>query len=164
MYSNTQYIKRLVILFLYPFLIGYSTIIFSDSCSVNVDNLNFGNYRPFSHNNLDNNTNIYLNCSNHLNNDSLIANKFITIYLSTGNSGRYRSRTLLSNLNQLNYNLYTNNQKTIIWGDGTGGSLPVIKRVKTNKQTVVKIYGRIPGNQSIPPGIYTDNIIVTITY
>lgn len=146
----------------------------ADACSVSVDNLNFGNYQPFSNSDLETTTNIYLSCVRNRNNenDNLknpnrpknFANNWITISLSTGSSGTYTNRTLQNTGYNLYYNLYTSNRRNRIWGNGSSNTVTITKRVKTNHQTIVKIYGQIPHTQSIPPGIYSDNIFAEISY
>src|SRR5689334_22391696 len=39
------------------------------------------------------------------------------VFLSTGSSGSYTTRTMLSGANVLNYNLYTDAARTQVWGD-----------------------------------------------
>ena len=88
---------------------------------------------------------------------------------STGQSGIYSSRFMLSGVNRLNYNLYYDAAFTQIRGDGTGGSqtggatLVVSKGTPTDSATSV-IYGRIPAGQNAVPGSYLDTITMTVTY
>jgi spore coat protein U-like protein len=88
---------------------------------------------------------------------------------STGNSGSFATRYMLSGVNRLNYNIYYDAAYTQIRGDGTGGSqtggatLTVSNAARTATATGV-IYGRIPALQNPAPGSYSDTITVTITY
>lgn len=84
------------------------------------------------------------------------------IQLSTGN-GTYLARYLVSGSLHLYYNLYTDAARTSIWGDGSGGSVTVSASatVGINRHTV---YGRIPHDSSAVPGIYSDSIVVTVTF
>ena len=70
----------------------------------------------------------------------------------------------------LNYNLYTTNAYSVVWGDGTGSTVTVAGSMrltspnptKTNTHTV---YGRIPALQDAAVGSdYQDNVTVTVTY
>ncbi|MDY7546689.1 spore coat U domain-containing protein [Glaciimonas sp. CA11.2] len=89
-----------------------------------------------------------------------------TIGLSTG-SGTYINRTLISGTNFLNYNLYSDPTRLIVWGDGSAGtqtvtdSYLILLTPTTHHYTV---YGRIPPGQSKPASTYTDTVAVTVTY
>ncbi|NNC64112.1 MAG: spore coat protein U domain-containing protein [Gammaproteobacteria bacterium] len=64
------------------------------------------------------------------------------------------------------YNLYSNPARTLVWGDGTGGSLTVFRsKPRPGRQNFsLPVYGRIPPTQSVSPGLYSDDIIVTIVF
>ena len=63
----------------------------------------------------------------------------------------------------LRYNLYTDASRTLVLGDGTGGSA---RLNLTIQGTVTQAFwGRIPSGQSaVPTGLYTDVLIATISY
>ncbi|SFH64834.1 Spore Coat Protein U domain-containing protein [Collimonas sp. OK307] len=92
-----------------------------------------------------------------------------TMELGTG-SGTFATRTLIYAVsNSLNYNLFTDTGRTIIWGDGSAGAGAntmtdgyVLSLGPTTRHYTV--YGRVPGAQNKPAGNYTDAVIVTITY
>ncbi len=103
-----------------------------------------------------------------------------TITLSAGNSGTYTPwRRMTRAAAGLSYNLYLDAARTLVWGDGTAGTLPVVplplqgngKYLNPNSSVNFSytVYGRIPAasatiNNTVVPGTYTDNIIVTINY
>lgn len=64
--------------------------------------------------------------------------------------------------NFLNYNLYTDVRRTLVWGDGTGGSRT--RTAAANSDTTLSIYGGIPAGQDVAAGIYLDNITVTVAF
>ena len=88
---------------------------------------------------------------------------------STGASGTYANRTLVSGANVLNYNLYIDLAHTQTAGDGTAGtftstmSFKIIPPILT-AQGQATIYGLIPAPQSVNPGTYLDTINVTVSY
>lgn len=130
------------------------------SCSFNVaTGVSFRNYDPLNTIPLDQTGSITFRC------DLLVA-QTITIDLSPGNSGAYASREMRKiGGGSLQYNLYRNALRTLIWGDGTGGSVhfgPFLP-VPDLDQTVT-IYGRIPARQASPVGAYTDTVMVTINF
>ena len=98
------------------------------------------------------------------------ANKVDLVFsYSTGASGNYALRSMVSGLNKLGYNLYYDAAYTQIRGDGTGGSQTMSASLLVNpghptQSTTSVIYGRIPAGQDVLPGAYADIIVVTVTY
>ena len=90
-----------------------------------------------------------------------------TMGLSIGGGPSYSARRLSTGLSTLEYQLYQDSAHTIVWGDGTGSSvifngtdgLP-----NNGGSDNISIYGQIPARQAVTPGIYTDSIVVTVTY
>jgi spore coat protein U-like protein len=62
---------------------------------------------------------------------------------------------------QLNYNLFVDASRVVVWGDGSGGSSTV---ALTAAAADIPVYGRVPGGQNVPAGSYIDTIVVTVTY
>lgn len=97
-----------------------------------------------------------------------------TIALSTGASGTYVSRQMVNGANRLNYNLYVDVTRSIVWGDGsaatsTVSALTVLSNGRflnpnDTRTFSLPAYGRIPAGQSVARGAYADTITVTITY
>jgi len=84
------------------------------------------------------------------------------VFLSTGSSGTYTTRTMLSGVDVLNYNLYTDAARTQVWGDFfTGGTISV---APAGTPATLNVYGRIPAGQNVPPRSYTDSITVTFFF
>lgn len=97
-----------------------------------------------------------------------------TVTLSTGASGTYASRQMVNGANRLNYNLYVNPARSLVWGDGSGATATVNALTRqgngrflnpnATRTYSLPAYGRIPAGQSVPRGNYADTITVTITY
>ena len=83
-----------------------------------------------------------------------------TAKLSAG-SGSYAQRKMRNGANTLNYNLYTTSALTKVWGDGSAGTGTVQFKTTSNS---LPVYGRIPALQSVQPGLYSDSIVVTISF
>jgi spore coat protein U-like protein len=126
------------------------------TCRVTATAVRFGNYNPLNVAALNRTGRIIVNCTG--------AGTF-TAALSTGNSGSYAPRYMLSGAtgDQLDYNLYTNAARTIIWGDGTGGS-QIVSRAFNNNRVRLTVYARIPAQQNIAAGSYRDSIKVTVSF
>ena len=86
-----------------------------------------------------------------------------TIALSTGGSGTYTTRQMASGTNTLNYNLYTSNALSSIWGNGTGGSATITGSGEKSTSNFT-VYGKLPTPQGVTPSSYSDTIMVTVTY
>ena len=127
-------------------------------CRVSVNPLAFGNYAPGNPVPHDVTGNIDVRCMGRPG--------FFVATLSTGSSGTYAQRQMLSGATPMAYNLYRNAARTLVWGDGTGGSLPIFRvKFRNGRQNYrLPVYGRIPPAQSVSPGLYTDDIVVTIVF
>ena len=92
-------------------------------------------------------------------------NKTIVISLSTGQSTTYAPRFMVSptTATHLNYNLYTDAGHTQIWGNGTNGTLPVTQNLQNSSVTEI-IYGMVPSQPTVVPGLYSDTITLTVTF
>jgi spore coat protein U-like protein len=132
------------------------------SCSVSASNVNFGVFNPLSGSALDGSGNIQVTCS------ALVAvSASYEIRLSKG-GGSYSLRKLQGPTGAINYNLYTNASRSLIWGDGTSSTFTVsdtISSLLTSANKTHTVYGRIPSGQTtVAPGTYTDSIIATIIF
>lgn len=122
------------------------------TCTVQTVSVAFGNYDPISGQVLDGVGSVRVQCTP--------ATSY-EIKLSAGH-GSYASRALRSGLVSLFYNLYTNVSRSIVWGDGTGGTVTV--SAMSQDQTHY-VYGRIPGGQiQASAGSYADLIVVTVEF
>lgn len=84
------------------------------------------------------------------------------IALSPG-SGTFAERLMTSGTNTLSYNLYADAAHTIIWGDGTAGTSTVNGSASTAGSTHT-VYGRAPHQPTAVPGVYSDSIVVTLSF
>jgi spore coat protein U-like protein len=125
--------------------------LWSASCTVSAHGIDFGNYDPFSNQNLDSTANISVVCD---------VSTTYSVALSPG-GGSFGSRVMSNGLHQLLYNLYTDATLATVWGDATGGTAIVGATGLTANHTV---YGRIPARQNAYVGFYNDTIVVTLTF
>ncbi|MCP3168262.1 Csu type fimbrial protein [Myxococcus qinghaiensis] len=90
----------------------------------------------------------------------------ITIDLSEGSSGSYATRHLQGpSSTPLEYNLFLDATYLSIWGDGLSGTSrygPVVPPL--DEDITVTIYGRIPAQQSVVAGAYSDTVVVTLNF
>lgn len=128
------------------------------TCTVSATGVGFGNYNPAAATTATGT--VTVTCSHPPNPPT--AN--YTITLSTG-SGSFSSRNMTFGGTIVSYQLYTDAAYSTVWGDGSSGSSIVSGTSLANGNPLgYTVYGRIPANQWPPAGIYTDSIIVTVTY
>lgn len=148
--------------FLFPVLLACFSLCAEAACSLTVTNVVYGTYTPARYAPLDGMGNISVAC------DAIQGQSIAyTLVLNSGSSGAYGVRKMGNLGYAINYNNYLDAARTQIWGDGNAGS-----RVLTDGYSGISglnvrnytVYGRIPGNQAVPAGNYSDSIIVTLTY
>lgn len=127
-------------------------------CTVSVSGFAFGSYDVFSATNLDSSANLTINCT-------INTNVRVTMGPSA-TSGNINTRQLrpASGTDRLNYNLFINSGRTVVWGDSvTGGSAATAVGVRRGVPFVGLIFGRIPAGQDVAAGAYTDQVVVSVT-
>lgn len=139
------------------------------TCAVTTSGLSFGaGYAPFSGSPTDAVADVDLTCT--LAGLLSVCTIPYSIALDTGGSGSYAARQMSSLSDVLQYNVYTDPARTIIWGDGSGATATVNGSVNfSNLLGAVRTanhpaYGRIPANQAVDEGVYADTLTVTVTY
>jgi spore coat protein U-like protein len=128
-----------------------ATQAYAVNCTLGVQSVIFGSYDTLSAQNTDSAGSVSVSCDS---SDSF------TIALSSGH-GTMLSRQMQSGAYSLTYNLYTDSLRSIIWGDGTSGTMLV---GTTGTSATYAVYGRIPAAQDLPAGSYNDSITVTLTF
>lgn len=141
-----------------------------EDCTVSSTPVAFGPYDALSATPLDGSGQVTVECRR----TNTVA--FVTT-LGRGGAGSYSPRAMSSGGNQLQYNLYTNAARTIVFGDGTGGtsSVQCFTGVTMNgcigsnpsgqgRRAFLPFYGRIPAGQDVAAGNYLDTVQVTIVF
>lgn len=134
------------------------------NCTVSANPVAFGAYNPNSATPVDSVGNVQVSCTL-----AGMVSVFVSyqILLSTGFSPSFSPRTIINGAYTLSYNLYINAGRSMIWGDGTGGSSTISDSYLLGLQTVIRnypVYGRISAAQNVPAGNYSDTITVTVNY
>jgi len=133
------------------------------SCTIATSDHSFGSYDPLSGLASDSTSSVDVTCGAFL----LDVAIGYDISLSTGLSGSYSERRMSSGGNQLGYNLYTTADRSVVWGNGGSGSAIVSDNYILAQNPTIRsytAYGRIPGGQLVPAGIYVDTILATVTF
>lgn len=135
------------------------------TCSVAIVGVAFGTYNPLATAATTAAGSITVTCTSTSPGSTTVN---ITAIYGTGSSGTYAARTMRSGANALSYNLYFDAAYTQVRGDGTGGTTTgqatlTLGRNQTDSASGT-LYGRVPAGQDVPPGAYSDTIVVTVTY
>lgn len=137
------------------------------SCDVSVLPLNFGTYDPHAVTALDIATTATITCtatSNRPQGETIT----VTSSVSRGGAPSFIPRQMRSALNEaLDYNVYLNPLRTVIFGDGSAGTDRTARTVTTTRVGMVysvDIYGRIFPGQDVRVGSYSDTLIYTINF
>lgn len=134
------------------------------SCSVSAGTLDFGAYNPWDANDVKLTTDIAVTCS------ALVAglNVSYDIKLDKGVHGTLTDRKMSRGAETLSYNLFKDQDRTIIWGDGVSGGTQLVSDAyllallsHTRHYTV---YGKLPKAQNVGVGNYSDTITVTVVF
>jgi spore coat protein U-like protein len=129
------------------------------ACTISTTGINFGDYSVFSAVPDDSSGTITFRCGP--------PDRDIRVTLSAGGSGTLANRQMrpATGSDRLRYNLYSTAARTQIWGDGTGGTTYYYSANPPNNRNVnIAFYGRIPAQQDVAVGVYTDTIIATINF
>ncbi|GMR04571.1 MAG: hypothetical protein BMS9Abin23_0469 [Thermodesulfobacteriota bacterium] len=132
----------------------------SAACTVTTTSVNFGSYDVFLTTATDVNGSVSVTCTDP-------GRTRVTIAIGQSpNSGGFDPRQMKHSTlpDLLDYNLYKNRKRTRIWGDGTGGTFTVTRRVRQNRTVTRNIYARITPAQDVSAGSYFDTLTVTITW
>jgi spore coat protein U-like protein len=156
-------LKTFLMILLFSFLgILKAEIGLSQGCTMNATPVNFGNYDAFSTIPLDAAGVLTLNCSRDV--------VWARVTLSTSStSGTFNPRKMKRSGGNdlLGYNIYSDVTRTVIFGDGTGGTSGLgLKRPTGRPQPwgqSINLYGRIPPGQDVPVGTYSDTLTATVT-
>lgn len=121
------------------------------ACSMSVTGVAFGAYDPFSSTSLDSAGNIAVTCD-----------AAYTLTLSAG-AGSYAGRQMSNGSSTLVYNLFVDAARSLVWGDGSGGTATVSGSASASTVDY-PVYGRLPARQNVTAGSYGDSIVVTLSF
>lgn len=132
-------------------------------CTIRTTSVTFGNYDVFSTAPSDSTGTLSVACS------ADVVKATITLSASSA-AGTFNPRRMKREGGKdfLDYNLYSDPARTVILGDGSGGTTLIrLKRptgVPQPWSETITLYGRIPLGQDVPAGAYVDTITATIDW
>jgi spore coat protein U-like protein len=123
------------------------------ACNVDVAPLSFGSINALDARDTDSTTTITVTCP------------AATAYTATASSGSgsFTGRQMTAPQGRLDYQLYTEASRSLVWGDGSAGTNTVSGTADPIGDTQT-VYGRVPAQPLAVPGTYADTILVTISY
>lgn len=65
---------------------------------------------------------------------------------------------------RLAYDVYPDATRSVPWSDGGGSGARVGASNDGNGQTALVVYGRVPIQGAVPPGVYLDALTVAVTF
>lgn len=132
-------------------------------CSIAASSLQFGPYDTLSLVPLDSVATVTVSCSGQP--GEAVSYR---IGVSAGGSGSTAARRLRGPGGAaLDYNLFTNGARSLVWGDGSAGSLFVGDTLSLTggaQQRSHPLYGRIFPRQNVGPGTYTDTLVISLEF
>lgn len=136
-------------------------------CGVSATPLVFGSYDPLSSSAVLVSATVTVSCLTAL--GPLAAIPY-TVSLGPSQTSGTMLRSMAGPLGaRLQYNLYTSAARSVVWGDGSGGSQTLPGSVTPTSLGVAvvqpyTVHGSVPALQTVRVGAYGDGILVTVDY
>ena len=164
--------RRIALLWLLPLLVGWlpGGAAQAHSCGVTATPLVFSNYTSPGGARVDSSAAVLVTCTPAY---LLLACKTsYTLSLSVGGHATGAQRQMAAGAGRLAYGLFSDSLRQQPWGDGGASGPTVDGTITTSLLGLVclpgnrphTIHGRIPANQNVPAGAYTDSVVLTVTY
>jgi len=133
-------------------------------CSVTATDVNFGTYDALTKPTLYSTGNVTVTCGT----DTIGDVMSYEIALDFGKKGK-SPRQMDGGKDALEYNLYTNASHTILWGDGKKYGSVTVPDSYTFTSLCCEVrsytdYGVLFGGQNVRPGLYSDDIVVEVSW
>lgn len=131
------------------------SITISATCSVvSATAINFGTMSAIAAN-VDQTSTLTVNCSS-------TTPYNVGLGVGGGTGATVAVRKMTSGANTVNYTLYRDAARTLVWGQTIGTDTTT--GTGTGANQTLTIYGRVPAQTVPPPGTYSDTVTVTVTY
>jgi spore coat protein U-like protein len=152
-------VRKILVLWL-----GFCSASHAATCQLQVPALAFGSYQPMQSQPLDATANLRVLCSS-----PTVETVVYSLRVDAGSVNTFSPRTLQDAGERLNYNLFTDPNRSQVWGDGSAGTGVVNGSLNLSGANVQSsqshaIYGRIAGGQSPAAGSYGDVLMVVVEY
>ncbi|MGH7772293.1 MAG: Csu type fimbrial protein [Candidatus Binatia bacterium] len=125
----------------------------SNNCTISAGSLNFGTYDTLASSPDDDTGTVTITCT---------PDAPVTLELNLGVNASGSQRRMTNGTNFLNYEIYQDAGRTIVWGSVASGQHQTA--MGTGAAQNFTAYGRIPALQKIPAGSYSDTVIATVNF
>jgi spore coat protein U-like protein len=88
----------------------------------------------------------------------------LQIQFSAGSSNNYQRRELRNGTHKLYYNIFTQYNSRVVWGNGQQGSSSVPVLVTNGVASIVPVWAMIYPGQPVVPGRYSDLLHITVQF
>lgn len=124
-------------------------------CTIQANNVDFGTYNAAVATPTDASSTITVRCT--------LSTPF-RVLLNGGSSaaGTIMNRQMSNGTNTVGYQLFVDNARTSVWGDGAQGVSH--SGVGTGISTALTVYARMTPTQFVQAGVYTDLVTATLEY
>ncbi len=132
------------------------------NCTITTSAVAFGSYDPIGTNKtaaLDNTGSVTVTCTN---------GSAVTVTLGQGANAAATStdaaplrRLKDAGTNHLAYSLFSDAARTVVWGNTTATGKA---DTGTGLASLLTVYGRVPQDQNVPTGSYSDTVVATVTF
>ena len=127
----------------------------SSSCVINsASTLNFGAHGVLIAN-VDSTSTLRVQCTNGTPYN-------VGLNAGTGSGATIAVRKMSNGARTINYSIYRNNTRTILWGNTVGTD--TVAATGNGAAQSYTVYGRVPAQTTPAAAVYTDTITVTVTY
>lgn len=126
-----------------------------NSCNLSATDLTFGNYDPLKASPTDASSLVTITCT-------AGSGYIIGLDAGIGQGATVETRRLANGEHQLNYSLYRDATRNLVWGNSPGTDTSA--GVGTGMPIDYPVYGRIPQGQTVPRGVYTDTVTVSVSF
>lgn len=137
-------------------------MVIAASCTVSATTLDFGTNTLIDIGaNIDATSTLTVTCTN-----ATPYNVALNAGLNDGAGGiTARKLKIGASSDTVNYQIYRDAARTLVWGVTTSGTPDVVSGTGTGDGQAVTVYGRVPSVQNNPKiGTYNDTITVTVNY
>ena len=134
---------------------GISATVLS-ACIVTSNSMAFGNYNPTSATPTDATSTFDVTCT-------VGTNYSVGLNAGTKAGATVLTRQMTSGANALSYSLYSDSSHGTNWGNTPGTDTPSQTTAGLLPSTFT-VYGRIPAQQNVQAGSYTDTVTITVSY
>ncbi len=135
----------------FPFTVSATV---ATQCNISATTLNFGNVGLLSATTPGTST-VSVQCSN-----GSAYNVGLNAGLNGG--GNINTRKMVLGANFVSYQLYSNSGRTTVWGNTIGTN--TVTGTGIGSVQNITVYGSVPAQTTPSAGVYTDTIVVTVTY